>query len=304
MPDMTVAENITLGDLPTRSLGRRRGRCAGTPATSSISSASRRSPPTHSSGAVDCRTSDRRDRARPGRASANPRYGRADGLAHRAGGGTHLPDRPPDQGTASVDHLHLALPEGGLRHLRPHRRPSRRPQRRRFRDAIGEARGRGRGDARWRRRRPLRYRCSVAAGGDGIVRRGSAVRNLLRGVRLDVHGARDRRRLRPRRVRRRDRRTGALRRPRSRCDRGGSGFRQTLPPRVATRRQGGRHRLRRRRPEEGRSHRRTFGPREHGGGISGTLLQRPFHFPSPRRRASRSAGSNSSASAPPVPNRL
>ena len=123
--------------------------------------------------AVDCRTADRRDRQGPRRAGAHPRHGRADGVAHRTGGGTHLPDHPPAQGTAGVDHLHLPLSEGGLRHLRPHRGAPRRPQRRRFSDAIGEARGRGRGDARRRRRRPLRHRCSVAAGGDGIVRRGS-----------------------------------------------------------------------------------------------------------------------------------
>ena len=134
------------------------------------------------------------------------------------------------------------------------------------------------------RHRPLRPRQS---------RRHRSLRTLRR----------DRRRLRPDRLRHRDARPRHLRCPRPRHHWHGAGRRRCLSSRLGARRQGARHRLRRRRPQARGHHRRPDRPREHGRPVPGALRPRPVRVEGRRDRRRRSAGSIFSASARAGPSR-
>ena len=82
---------------------------------------------------------------------AHPRHGRADGGADRAGSEAHFSHHPAAEGAVGRGDLHLALSERGFRDFRPHRRASRRAERRPVRDRLRVARRRS-----WRR-------CSAAS---------------------------------------------------------------------------------------------------------------------------------------------
>ena len=104
MPDMTVAENISLADLPLKRrpwLSRRRSipQLASAPARSSNSSAlARSSRIAVRSILFSRRAAHYRDRARARRTGPHPGHGRADRGAHRKRSQTHLPHHPPTEG--------------------------------------------------------------------------------------------------------------------------------------------------------------------------------------------------------------
>ncbi len=169
IPDMTVAENICIGDLPMR---------AG-PGFRVVDTAAMRrqaeellqqlgypgiDPAARVKGAERAGAAHRRDRPRPGRQGARADHGRADGVADRAGGGDAVRHHPPAEGAGRRGDLHLALPVRGVRGVRPHRRAARRPQRRQLPHRGGDA---GRGAARHagrRGRRPVWLRPAAPPG--------------------------------------------------------------------------------------------------------------------------------------------
>ena len=143
LPDLTVAENILIADLPrkrswlgnqvdrpalrTKSAGtarparlRSRSRCAGTPALRAAQAPSR-------------------DRPRPCWPSAGHRHGRANRFPRRSRGPSALRRGRAAQGAADRHHLHLSLPRRGFRDRRPDHRAPRRAKRRRLRHRHGFA---------------------------------------------------------------------------------------------------------------------------------------------------------------------
>ena len=228
MPDMTVAENISLADLPVKAPdpvslssmtpadARARPRA---PRTARL----RRDP---AGSARDRRLSvaERRiveiARALAGRARILV-DGRADRGAHRKRGQTHLPHHPPTQGAVGLGHLHFPLPQRSVRDLRPHRGASR------WTANAGTLRPRlpsARADVLCRNARPRRRATSTTIGGPRTL---PAARTVLAvdgvhhsriastDVSFTVRARRDLRRFRPDRLGRRDAGPRPLRRARS-----------------------------------------------------------------------------------------
>ena len=154
MPDMTVAENICLGDMPTK---RRFG-------FASIDDAAMRAKAralldqlgfeaidadTPRQAALRRGAAHHRDRPRARRSSAHSGDGRADGGADRARSQADLPHHSPPQGAIGRNRLHLALPR---------RKYSRSPT---ASSCCATAATPANGTRRKRRARPCSPRCSA-----------------------------------------------------------------------------------------------------------------------------------------------
>ena len=116
------------------------------------------------------------------------------------------------------------------------------------------------------------------AGADVLTVENFGVSDRLTDVSFSVRRRRDPWRVRPHRLGDRDARPGPLRCARARDGRRGDTRWCVLPTPVGGSRQGGRHRLRRRRPQEGGDHCRAHGAREHGGALPRPLYGRHLRF--------------------------